>query len=126
MSENPGPTPLTEQELEELEGALRAASPAPWELDAPGSVVLRWEEKGDGRIARHVATAGEMADAAAMVAVRNAAPGLIDEVRRLRAAIRWALGEEGEFPGTAQGLGAFYWRRELRTRAFGAETARSE
>ena len=38
-------------------------------------------------------------------------------VRDLEAAIRWALGEEGEFPSREAGQGAYWWRTELRQRA---------
>lgn len=44
---------------------------------------------------------------------------------RLTSAIRWALGEEGEFPYRAAGQigpnnGPYWWRPELRHRAFSA------
>lgn len=45
---------------------------------------------------------------------------LVAEVKRLRSAVRWALGEEGTFAKrefVAQG--EYYWRSELRRRAFG-------
>jgi len=56
------------------------------------------------------------------------------EVARLTSAVRWALGENGEFPlwddggddtrrpadGKKPRIGYFWWRTELRQRAFGA------
>lgn len=41
------------------------------------------------------------------------------EVQRdlLAHAIRWALGENGEFKSRAAGAGGFWWRKELRARA---------
>jgi hypothetical protein len=42
---------------------------------------------------------------------------LLVDVARLRSAIRWALGEEGEFPLRPEGKGAYWWRTELRRRA---------
>lgn len=48
------------------------------------------------------------------------------EIKRLRNAVLWALGEVGEFPANpaspdAKGIQRrpYYWRTELRTRAFG-------
>jgi hypothetical protein len=38
-------------------------------------------------------------------------------VRRLEAAIRWALGESGEFPMREPGQGQYWWRKGLRERA---------
>lgn len=40
-------------------------------------------------------------------------------VKRLERAVRWALGELGDFPGRprAPGEGAFWWRTELQKRA---------
>ena len=44
-------------------------------------------------------------------------------VQELEAAVRWALGERGEFRVRASHEGAFYWRTELRERAFGRAAA---
>lgn len=45
------------------------------------------------------------------------------ELKRLRSAIEWACGERGEFPVAAPLAGKYrrryYWRTELRARAFG-------
>ena len=38
-------------------------------------------------------------------------------VAELEAAVRWALGEEGDFPLRGDGQGAYWWRTELRRRA---------
>jgi hypothetical protein len=38
-------------------------------------------------------------------------------VQELEAAVRWALGEEGDFPHRLEGDPAYYWRPELRRRA---------
>lgn len=38
-------------------------------------------------------------------------------IEALTRAIRWALGEEGEFPSRGLGEPSFYWRSELRARA---------
>ena len=37
----------------------------------------------------------------------------------LKTAIRWALGEAGEFPTRRRGTGQFWWRDELRSRSLG-------
>lgn len=39
------------------------------------------------------------------------------ENKRLREAIRWALGENGDFRYREEGEGQFWWRKELRERA---------
>lgn len=39
------------------------------------------------------------------------------EIRRLRRAVRWALGENGDFAQRPDGAGAYWWRTELRRRA---------
>ncbi len=39
------------------------------------------------------------------------------EIERLRGAVAWALGEEGEWPARQEGEGAFYWRKALRALA---------
>lgn len=39
------------------------------------------------------------------------------EIIRLEDAIRWALGEKGDFPSRPEGAGSYYWRAELRKRA---------
>lgn len=38
-------------------------------------------------------------------------------IARLEAALRWALGEGGDFPVRSGGDGMFWWRKELRVRA---------
>lgn len=38
-------------------------------------------------------------------------------IAELEAAIRWACGEVGEFPGVDPSKGRYYWRTELRQRA---------
>lgn len=50
------------------------------------------------------------------------------EVRQLRAAVSWALGEGDEFPGRPVGAGPYWWRAELRRRlnAPDAPTAKEE
>ena len=42
-----------------------------------------------------------------------------DRAAVLENAIRWALGEEGDFAPRPDGAGAYWWRSELRERAFG-------
>lgn len=37
----------------------------------------------------------------------------------LTEAIQWALGEKGDFPARSSGTGAYWWRSELRKRAYG-------
>lgn len=37
--------------------------------------------------------------------------------REYRAAIEWALGENGDFRTQEDGEGKYYWRKELRKRA---------
>lgn len=44
---------------------------------------------------------------------------LRQRVAELEAAARWALGESGSFPPREDGQGAYWWRKELRRRAFG-------
>lgn len=38
-------------------------------------------------------------------------------MKKLESAIRWALGEKGDFPQRQDGQGAYWWRTELRRRA---------
>ena len=38
------------------------------------------------------------------------------ELLTLRSAVKWALGEEGDFAPRAEGQGAYWWRSELRKR----------
>ena len=45
------------------------------------------------------------------------AKNALKEIRRLRSAVKWALGEVGEFPLRQAGQGAYWWRTELRRRA---------
>ena len=47
----------------------------------------------------------------------TSAPPVEGKVRKLERAIRWALGEIGEFPPREEGRGAYWWRTELRRRA---------
>lgn len=49
----------------------------------------------------------------AVITARNA----LKEIRRLRRAVKWALGENGDFPIRQDGQGAYWWRTELRRRA---------
>ena len=65
---------------------------------------------------------------------------LRSQVARVEGAVRWALGEEGEFPlwddggdptrrpadGKRPIIGYFWWRTELRTRAFGSASGEGE
>jgi hypothetical protein len=46
--------------------------------------------------------------------------GAEQRVRELEEAVLWALGEAGDFPPREEGQGAYWWRPELRKRAFGA------
>ncbi len=39
------------------------------------------------------------------------------ELAKLRRAIKWALGEGGEFPPRAPGEGSYWWRKQLRKKA---------
>lgn len=39
------------------------------------------------------------------------------QLAKLRRAIRWALGELGEFVPRPEGAGAYWWRTELKRRA---------
>lgn len=53
------------------------------------------------------------------------------QVRQLREAIEWALGERDEFPQEPAPLAGkyrrpYYWRTELRSRAFGAALAQPQ
>lgn len=41
----------------------------------------------------------------------------LERLEKCEAAIRWALGEEGDFPTRQTGQGAYWWRTELRNRA---------
>jgi hypothetical protein len=90
------PRTPSEEELQELERALRAASPAPW-TTAHEEYGDEWWFGGDhgagqdtidgpdGFVA--VMDGKEAANAAAIIALRNAAPSLIAEVHRLRARV---------------------------------------
>lgn len=42
---------------------------------------------------------------------------LLRDFEAAEAAIRWALGEEGDFAFRPEGAGAYWWRTELRQRA---------
>lgn len=62
---------------------------------------------------------------------KQADPELRKESERLASAIKWALGEEGEFGEEPEPLAGkyrrrFWWRTELRQRAFGDMTGRAE
>jgi hypothetical protein len=39
------------------------------------------------------------------------------KARQLRSAVKWALGESGDFGPRPKGVGAYWWREELRQRA---------
>jgi hypothetical protein len=45
------------------------------------------------------------------------AKAALKEIRRLRLAVRWALGEHGDFAQRQPGQGYYWWRTELRRRA---------
>ena len=45
------------------------------------------------------------------------AKNALKEIRRLRRALKWALGESGDFAQRPIGAGAYWWRTELRRRA---------
>jgi hypothetical protein len=45
------------------------------------------------------------------------AKSALQEIRRLRRAVKWALGENGDFEQRPEGAGAYWWRTELRRRA---------
>jgi hypothetical protein len=83
----PPQTPLTDEQLRELEGALRAATPAPWDagtghsgrIFGPSGEIAFWDGNSD--------EIDWAADAVAAVLARNAAPCLIAEVHRLRARV---------------------------------------
>lgn len=60
----------------------------------------------------------QTAKAHLIVALHNAAPALIAEVERLRAALVWVMGGPGsDFRTRRDGEGAYYWRKELAERA---------
>lgn len=42
-------------------------------------------------------------------------------IAKLENAIKWALGEKGDFPQRQDGQGSYYWRTELRKRAFSSK-----
>ena len=44
-------------------------------------------------------------------------PILLEVIERQQAALRWALGENGDFRERLQGEGRYWWRTELRARA---------
>lgn len=41
----------------------------------------------------------------------------VKRIEKLESVIRWALGEEGDFPNRPEGAGLYWWRDELRKRA---------
>jgi hypothetical protein len=45
---------------------------------------------------------------------------------RLTDAILWALGEQGDFPARAHGEGLYWWRTEMRRRAFGEQRPKAD
>jgi hypothetical protein len=88
---------MREEELQELEKALRAASPAPWTTSHEEYGDEWWfgGDRGAGQDTidgpdgfEAVMDGKHAANAAAIVALRNAAPSLISEVRRLRARVK--------------------------------------
>jgi hypothetical protein len=44
--------------------------------------------------------------------------GIADKIERLDEAVKWALGENGDFAQRPEGAGAYWWRTELRKRAY--------
>ena len=48
---------------------------------------------------------------------KETAAAALREIRKLQMAVRWALGEVGDFPMRQEGQGAYWWRTELRRRA---------
>ena len=51
--------------------------------------------------------------------------GLANHVEKLDAAIKWALGENGDFAQRPEGAGAYWWRTELRKRAYRVPNVKS-
>jgi hypothetical protein len=91
---------VSDQELQELERALRAATPAPWGTercgpdDDPRIMVVGPEHFGfngddSNDVCRDVSTTE---NAEAIAAIRNAAPVLLAEVRKLRRHRKHAVG----------------------------------
>lgn len=85
-------TPLTEEQLAELEALADAATPGPWgvyhDIDDWYDVWADIAIKGDTR----VSGPGIYADASFIATARTAIPQLIAEVRRLKAKITWLRG----------------------------------
>jgi hypothetical protein len=42
----------------------------------------------------------------------------LEQVEEMREALKWALGESGDFRTRSDGEGYYWWRKELRERAF--------
>lgn len=74
---------VTDQQLDEYEALVNAATPAPWSLWRQGqpAEVIDTEEQSIGRI-------WQRADAEFIAATRMAAPALVAEVRTLRSLVR--------------------------------------
>lgn len=110
---------MTPEEIDELERLMTAATPGPWRDERePPPTRNRWFETHDGApiesrgthfaLGVAVGVTAEPRDAAAIVALHNAAPALIEaarEVERLRAFVpRWRKVDDGHglYVGTAR------------------------
>ena len=65
---------------------------------------------------------GEFSDCEPQIELANKADielaAMLKKIKRLENAIKWALGEKGNFLQRKDKQGAYYWRTELRKRAF--------
>lgn len=132
-------TTLTPERRAELK-RLRAQKPTPegWQkmYDAIPSLLLeveRLERERDEeheaheQIADHLLPLVGTADGSSVSAAQRAAVEIKHLRKKLESAesalraqqdaIRWALGELGDFPARQEGQGAYWWRTELRRRA---------
>lgn len=100
-------TALSEADLDRLDALAADATPGRWVPHADVREVVFTTD------AWRIARAESPADASFIAAAREAVPQLVAEVRRLRAAVEWALGMGDDFPTREPGQGAYWWRTEL-------------
>lgn len=121
--------------LSEIEQALEAATPGPWShwgsgsegwttIESPGDDVLHHDERGHGHMREDFAWISE-ADAELIVLLRNSAPELIAEVRRLRACVEaveklaneWNKASDRELPAAERYAGYHSGARDARMKS---------
>lgn len=114
--ETPPPPPLSHAKMIEKLTAV-----ADYCVRAINEAAIRRDVEGNARAVSAAVDARAVLAALAPSVVGAEPPGLQSRVEQLEAAIRWALGEEGEFPEEPPPLAGkyrqrYHWRTELRRR----------